>query len=128
MEGSINKKLSIVKLRHSFFLLILQREMDTISKDFYASIDENIEVCHQRKDTQNQTGLLCMIFTLDISEHLINVKNYFSPGLGQSILTINIGGKQYYYLHLQKKKWKHREVSNSPKVTFLAVSRTRIKT
>ena len=69
-----------------------------------------------------------MIFTLDISECLINVKNYFSPGLAQSILTINTGGKHYYYLHLQKKKWKHREVSSSPKVTFLAVSRTRTKT
>lgn len=106
-EGPINKKLSIVKLRHSFFFTDLQREMDTISKRFLRIHRWEHWGCCRRKDTQNQTGPLCMIFTLDISECLINVRNYFSPGLGQSILTINIGGKQYYYLHLQK-KWKHR--------------------
>lgn len=52
-----------------------------------------------------------MIFTLDISECLINVRNYFSPGLGQSILTINIGGKQYYYLHLQEEMEAQRLVT-----------------
>lgn len=58
----------------------------------------------KRKDTQNQTGLLGMISTLDINECLINAKHYCSPGLAQFILTVNTGGISLHYLHFTEEE------------------------
>lgn len=71
---------------------------------------------------------VCFLLTLDINECLINVKHYCLPVLAQFIFPVNTGGNIIIISTLQRRKWKHKEVSNSSKPMSLAVSRAGIKT
>lgn len=121
-EGTINKQLSIVKLRHLFLLPLVERENEWCFKKVYMhSYMKVLKLVTKRRHDQNKTGLSVGISTLDINECLINAQHYCLPILAQLSLKINIADKICCYLYFTEEEmeaqrgWRlsQGEVSNS---------------